>query len=103
LRPALRTVPEVSKGRGIAIRNPAPGGSAFTNRNRALRFIRDGRARFINERCIEMIAVPAPIAESSAPRSSPRLGKVVPFRADAFQGQTFLRYPQEDAFLRIAA
>lgn len=42
------SVPNIKTSARIRILNPAPGGSAYTSYERALRFIKNGRAHFDN-------------------------------------------------------
>jgi hypothetical protein len=89
----------MSKQRAIRILN-AEGGS-FTSRAQAVKLLKRGRAVYIDERTIELVAERAPEARSNviefpAPVShSPRLA-IVPavYAPEASFGQTFLRYPQ---------
>jgi hypothetical protein len=75
-----------------------------TSAKRALELISRGRAKYVDEHTIELVS--SPLAETAderspvapAPRHSPRLGRVVQFRPDTFTGQTFLHYPQPEAF-----
>jgi hypothetical protein len=43
-----------SSKRAVRILNPT-GGSGFTSAKRAIRFVEQGRARYVDETCIEMI------------------------------------------------
>lgn len=97
----------MSKQRAIRILN-AHGGS-FTSRKQAIRFIETGRARYVDERTIEMIeddyrhlaAGGRNVIEMpAAPENSPSIDRVstyspcAVFQIDAHQ--TFLPYPQTD-------
>lgn len=98
----------MSKKRAIHILNCAS--QPFTSRHNALRWIEQGRARYIDELTIEMVedhprhkaciasiggaSSRATIAGNAAPRSSPSGMPVIDELPDAFLGQTYLHYPQ---------
>ncbi len=89
----------------IKILNSA--GAGYTNPKKALKWVTQGRARYVDESSIEMVsedrrhqACIASISEgrSTAKPKSPTPPRVIPFKAPAFQGQTFLHYPQAGSF-----
>jgi hypothetical protein len=68
----------------------------MTSSKQAVRLIAAGRARYIDERTIEILAVaiPDPGEERSTARQSPTPMRVIDEVPDSFLGQTYLHYPQ---------
>jgi hypothetical protein len=85
----------MSKPSKIAILNSR----LMTSPKQAVDLMRRKRARYVDEQTIELLVEADQVAGPSAStaRHSPTPGKVVPFRQDAFLGQTWLRYPQKAA------
>lgn len=74
----------------------------MTSIDRAIKLVAKGRAEFVDDSSIRMIDKPraAAIPGSGEKRSRPAVRHsadpldVVPFKPDAFTGQTYLHYPQ---------
>jgi hypothetical protein len=82
-------------------------GSIMTSAKQAVRLISAGRARYVDEHTIELLPLALDCSsdcstDCSKVRQSPSPSKVVEFQPDAFQGQTFLHYPQSNAFKKAA-
>lgn len=74
-------------------------GCAYTNPKAALELIARGRARYVDEETIEIIA-PAPrviSGDASSRPHSPSLA-IVDLHGEHFDGQTFIPYPQPGSF-----
>lgn len=96
----------MSKHRAVKIRNAHGGG--YTSRKQAIKFLEQGRARYVDESTIEMIEDDyrhvAAIASAETPAPyvrclhSARLNPVAYLEGDfpVETRQTFLRYPQKN-------